>query len=158
MRGNVNEVRCSIIFGGDAGHIKPVCLSLFLSQSAFVTPWERAHTRVEGRKYNHVPFAILLALSLYPCSTQTVAVRDGSLTGNQRQLLFNAMSRDWTASDGGTRRGPLCSVHRPITADETLPTEQLVRQRASCKCNDCQMWVVPVRTAININRHLWKIY
>lgn len=128
MRGNVNEVRCSIFCGGDAGHKKPVCLSLFLSQSAFVTPWERAHTRVEGRKYNHVPFA-----------TQTVVVRDGSLTGNQRQPLFNAMSRDRTASDGGTRGGPLCSVHRPITADETLPTEQLVRQRASCKCNDCQM-------------------
>lgn len=61
------------------------------------------------------------------------------------------MSRDWTASDGGTRGGPLCAVQRPITADGTLPTEQLVRQLASRKCNDCQMWAAPVRTAINTN-------
>lgn len=32
--------------------------------------------------------------------------------------------------------GLLHSVHQPITADETLPTEQLVLQLASCKCND----------------------
>lgn len=59
--------------------------------------------------------------------------------GNQRQLLFNAMSWDRAAIDGGSQGGPLCTVHQPITADETLPTEQLARQLASCKCNDCQM-------------------
>lgn len=69
-----------------------------------------------------------------------MAVRDGSLTGNQRQLLFNAVSQDRTASDGGVLGGgPLLAVHRPITADETLPTKQLARQLASCRCNDCQM-------------------
>lgn len=72
-------------------------------------------------------------------------VKDGSLTGNQRQALFNVLD----SSDGGSRRGPLCGVHWPITADETLPTEQLQQQLASCKCNDSG-----VRTAINTNRQL----
>lgn len=80
-----------------------------------------------------------------------VVVRDGTLTANHRQPLFNAMSQERTASDGGTQGGPLCTVQRPITADGTLPTEQLVWQLASCKCNDCQMWAAPVRTAINTN-------
>lgn len=61
-------------------------------------------------------------------------LKDGSLMANQRRLLFNAMSRDWTASDGATRGGPLRAVQRPITADETLLAEQLVRQLAGCKC------------------------
>lgn len=40
--------------------------------------------------------------------------------------------------------GRLHSVHQPITADETLPTEQLELQLASCKCNYSY-----VRRAIN---------
>lgn len=156
-----NHVRCCILYfdHGESGHKKPVCrhmnaglccLALFLPQSAFVTCWERGKGGVKRRKYNHVPVAIPpSSLPLCPCSKSTVAVRDGSPMGNQRQPLFNAMSRDRTASDGGTWGGPLCAVHRPITADETLPTEQLVQQLASCKCNDSN-----VRTAINTNRHL----
>lgn len=55
-------------------------------------------------------------------------------------------ARTGQAGDGSTRGGPLSAAHRPITADETLPTEQLVQQLASCKCNDSN-----VRTAINTN-------
>lgn len=61
-------------------------------------------------------------------------LKDGSLMANQRRLLFNAMSRDWTASDGATWGGPLRAVQRPITADETLLAEQLAQQLAGCEC------------------------
>lgn len=44
--------------------------------------------------------------------------------------------------------GPLCSAHQPITADETLPTEHLVQQLASCKRTENK-----VRIAINTYRN-----
>lgn len=70
-------------------------------------------------------------------------VKDGSLTGNRSRPLFNATSRDWTASDGATDGGPLRPAHQPITADETLRVEQLVQQHTICMCNGIKARMQP---------------
>lgn len=45
-----------------------------------------------------------------PSSEDMVALKDGSLMANHRRLLFNAMTRDRTASDGATLGGPRCAL------------------------------------------------